>query len=84
VAPLVALTELLMREDFVPDDDHPAAASGIVAYRGALRVHLIRDDGLAVELYGPAQPAAGGWSARFSPGTPVRVISAAIRAALRQ
>ena len=86
VAPLVALTELLMREGFVPDDDHPAATSGIVAYRGSLRVHLIRDDGIAVELYGPAQPGVvgGGWWARFSAGTPVPVISAAIRAALRQ
>jgi hypothetical protein len=83
VSALAALTEVLIEDGFIPDDDDPAAESAIVAERGPLRVYLRRGDGLTVDLYGLTRPGTPqGWSARFSPGTPIAVIAAAIRAAL--
>lgn len=82
-SPLAELTDVLIDTGFIPDDDDPAAESGIVADLGPLRILLRRDDGLSVELYARTRPPGGvAWSVRFSPGTPVPVIAAAIRAAL--
>ena len=77
VATLVALTEILTA-------DEEATGPAITADHGPLCVVVHPDAGLTVDLGRRTPPGAEGWTARFGPGTPLRVIAAAIRAALTE